>query len=45
MHKNGILIVHLIAVMSVGNNTKHTYTVQKNKANVRVVNSVISIIT
>jgi len=33
MNKHGMLIMHLIAVTSVWNKTKHTYTVQKNKPN------------
>jgi len=31
MNKHGVLTVHLIAVISVGNITKCTYTVQKIK--------------
>jgi len=32
MNKHSILIMHLIAVTSIGNKTKHTYIVQNNKA-------------
>ena len=43
MNKYSVLIMHLIAVSSVGSKTKHTYTVQKSKATFTAVNIGIGI--
>ena len=38
MNKHGMMIMNLMAVTSIGNKTKHTYTVQKNKPNFKMAN-------